>query len=434
MNKILSIFAFIFPAIVYGQHSHQAIAWKPFCTDSKSFIISTIPGPDKTRAELKEIISLQANVMEDTLFMKRLVFMHAGPPSYAWSKIADGLLNGNQYWIRTTSYLHVAIYDALLAASANTVNSKRKAPYEVSSQIKKLTDTNEVYSYPCPHSIAAGAAATILSHLYPNKKDSLLQVTQNFADARVTSGLQYRSDTEAGLKLGMAIAEQVIKKADADGYAELFTDSIPKGREYYSGRPIRRKVNKMKTWILNSPGQFCPPPPPSFEEDMKLLKEYKRNDYGNFASFRWEYSWPWGEVLDQKVLEYHLDRDPLKAAFTYALVSISDYDNQVAHWDGKYTYLRARPDQYDTTFKALFPTPPSPSYPAGHGTMAYTRATVLSYLFPYDRELFFQMAKEANNSRFEAGVHFKSDNDAGETLGRMIGEEIVKRAREMETR
>ncbi len=40
------------------------------------------------------------------------------------------------------------------------------------------------------------------------------------------------------------------------------------------------------------------------------------------------------------------------------------------------------------------------------------------------------MAKEINDSRFEAGVHFKSDNVAGEELGRKIGGEVVKWAKQ----
>ncbi|MEJ7821374.1 MAG: hypothetical protein WKF85_03575 [Chitinophagaceae bacterium] len=39
------------------------------------------------------------------------------------------------------------------------------------------------------------------------------------------------------------------------------------------------------------------------------------------------------------------------------------------------------------------------------------------------------MAKEANDSRFEAGVHYRSDNTAGEALGRKIGAELVRWAK-----
>jgi hypothetical protein len=164
-------------------------------------------------------------------------------------------------------------------------------------------------------------------------------------------------------------------------------------------------------------------------KDIEEMKAFKADNNAQYRAFRWEFSWPWGDVVDQKILEYIFTSNAPKAAFVYALVSISDYDNQIAHWDSKYTYYRARPNQFDTTFASLFTTPASPSYPAGHGTMAYTRAIVLSYLFPYDREQFFEMAKEANHSRFEAGVHYMSDNIAGEALGRKIGEEVVRWAK-----
>ncbi len=39
------------------------------------------------------------------------------------------------------------------------------------------------------------------------------------------------------------------------------------------------------------------------------------------------------------------------------------------------------------------------------------------------------MTKEVNDSRFEAGVHYKSNNAAGEELGRKIGNEVVRWAK-----
>ncbi len=167
------------------------------------------------------------------------------------------------------------------------------------------------------------------------------------ADLRVASGLQYRSDTEAGLALGAAIARQVLARADDDGYERLYTGTIPSGRQYYTGKPLKREYFALRTWALDSPSQFRSPPPPDLEQDMALLKAFKQDDSSRYRSLHWEFSWPWGEVMDQKVLEYGMAASPLQAAYAYALVSISDYDNQVAHWDGKYTYFRARPDQYD---------------------------------------------------------------------------------------
>ena len=39
-------------------------------------------------------------------------------------------------------------------------------------------------------------------------------------------------------------------------------------------------------------------------------------------------------------------------------------------------------------------------------------------------------AKEAAESRFEGGVHFRIDNIVGMDMGQKIGQEIVKRARQ----
>jgi hypothetical protein len=238
--------------------------------------------------------------------------------------------------------------------------------------------------------------------------------------------VQYPSDVEAGFALGVKVGEQVIEKAKRDGYDKAWAGTVPKGQEYYTGKTLKKDLTKMKPWILDSPSQFRSPPPPDIEKDMAEIKRFKPNEASMAKAFKWQFSWPWGDITDQKMFEYHLAYNPPKAAFVYALTSIADYENQLTHWDGKYTYYRARPDQYDTTYKAMFKTPASPSYPAGHGTMAYTRAAVLSYLFPHDKELFYGMAKEVNDSRFESGVHFKSDNAAGEELGRKVGDEIVK--------
>ncbi len=418
-NNIRTIFTVLF-CLFIAQKTVAQQQWKPFYAEIKLATIAPPPGAQQTNNELKEILLLQSK--PDSLLLKQIHYWHAGPPSYVWSSVADNLSDSAAYWIRTYAYMHVAIYDALLAAKAGNTY-KRTAPYQLSSKVKSVGTVSD-YSYPCNHSVAAGAAATVLGYLFPAKKDSLMQVANQVADMRVAAGLQYRSDTKEGLKLGIAIAQQIIKRAMADGHGKFYTDTLPKGRMYYTGKPFKRELHKLKTWVLTSPSQFRSPPPPDIEKDMELLRVFKRTDEGKWKSYRWEFSNPWGEVVAQKVLEYHLT--PLKAAFAYALVGIADYDFMTAHWDGKYTYFRARPDQYDTTFKAISPTPASPSYPAGHGTSAYTNANVLSYLFPYDSALLYRMAEEVNNSRFEAGFHYRSDNEAGKILGEKIGKEIVK--------
>ena len=418
-NQILTIFT-VLCYLFMVQKTVAQQQWKPFYAEIKSATIAAPPGVQQTNSELKEILLLQSK--PDSLLLKQIHYWHAGPPSYVWNAIANNLSDSAAYWIRTEAYMHVAIYDALLEAKAGSAY-KRTAPYQVSAKVKRMGRVSD-YSYPCNYSVAAGAAATVLGYLFPAKKDSLMQVANGVANMRVAAGMQYRSDTKEGLKLGIATAQQIIKRAMTDGYDKFYTDTLPKGRMYYTGKPFKRELHKLKTWVLTSPSQFRSMPPPDIEKDMELMRAFKRTDEGKWKSYRWEFSNPWGEVMNQKVLEYRLN--PLEAAFAYALVGVAGYDFMTAHWDGKYTYFRPRPDQYDTTFKAISPTPASPSYPAGHGTSAYTNANVLSYLFPYDSALFYGMAEEVNNSRFEAGFHYPSDNEAGKILGEKIGKEVVK--------
>lgn len=71
-----------------------------------------------------------------------------------------------------------------------------------------------------------------------------------------------------------------------------------------------------------------------------------------------------------------------------------------------------------------------PSYPSGHATTSSAKARVLGYLFPESARFFTAKAKEAADSRFEGGVHFRIDNEVGLTMGRQVGDEVVKRARQ----
>jgi hypothetical protein len=86
-----------------------------------------------------------------------------------------------------------------------------------------------------------------------------------------------------------------------------------------------------------------------------------------------------------------------------------------------------RPFQYDPEFKPiLVETPNFPGYPAGHTTVAGSIATVLSYLFPQDKNFFVELALECSESRFEGGVHFRTDNEVGLEMGRKVGEKVIE--------
>ena len=103
------------------------------------------------------------------------------------------------------------------------------------------------------------------------------------------------------------------------------------------------------------------------------------------------------------------------------------HDAAIAIFDAKYTYWGIRPNQYDTTYKSLIPTPPFPGYPSGHAVGASTSSAVLGYFFPDDAKWFQQLAKDCADSRFYAGIHFRTDNETGSRMGAEIGKYVVEK-------
>jgi len=120
--------------------------------------------------------------------------------------------------------------------------------------------------------------------------------------------------------------------------------------------------------------------------------------------------------------------NPPRAARIGAIMSVASYDGFVSCWDAKYTYWGIRPNQYDTTYKpAILMTPPFPGYPSGHAAISGVMAEVMSYLFPEEKELYWQKAKDAAESRFQAGIHFRTDNDVALVLGQKVGAKVIDR-------
>jgi hypothetical protein len=96
-------------------------------------------------------------------------------------------------------------------------------------------------------------------------------------------------------------------------------------------------------------------------------------------------------------------------------------------WDAKYAYWQIRPSQLDPEFKPLFPPPNHPSYPAAHGCLSTAAATTLARLFPRDAEAFLALGRQTAEARMWAGIHYRSDIEAGQALGRAVSEQVLAR-------
>jgi hypothetical protein len=131
--------------------------------------------------------------------------------------------------------------------------------------------------------------------------------------------------------------------------------------------------------------------------------------------------------MNKKMFEYNLNANPPRAARLYAAVAVAYYDAFLACFDAKYAYWGIRPDQYDTTYHSLIPTPPFPGYPSGHAVMSGVVGELFTYFFPAEKATFQKIAKDGAESRFQAGIHFRTDNDSGLDLGKKVASKIIEK-------
>jgi hypothetical protein len=192
------------------------------------------------------------------------------------------------------------------------------------------------------------------------------------------------------------------------------------------------------TFLLSSGSEIRPGRPPAFGSDqfnreLAEVKTFPRTFDSNYRAFFWQSpagnASYWFNTASQKIFEYNLHRNAPRAARIYALLGVGFYDTWVASQDAKFEYWSIRPYQADTTITTLYPVPNFPSYPSNASVLSTTSAEVMSYLFPAEAESFRAKAHEAGLSRIWGGIHFRSDIDASEEMGRAVGAKLIDWAR-----
>lgn len=324
--------------------------------------------------------------------------------------------------------LGTAIYDATVATWDSKYTFQRPRPFVADRRVKVLAPKPESPSYPCEYSVAAGVATVIFAHFYPSLADTVNRMAQQLMQSRIAAGVAFPSDTKAGFALGQRIAEKEIEQTKNFVPTIAWDGKRPDKPGIWNGKYAMFPLGgKSKTVVLDSGSQFRPAPPPDFAKDMAELKAFKQTFRSKANAFFYASQNFNDDILNKKIFEYNLSANPPRAARVYAAAAVATYDCFVACWDAKYAYWGIRPDQYDTTYHSLVPTPPFPGYPSGHAVMCGMMAELYSYLFPIDKTYFFKKAKEGAESRFQAGIHFRTDNEVGLELGKKVTALIVQR-------
>jgi hypothetical protein len=253
-----------------------------------------------------------------------------------------------------------------------------------------------------------------------------MKLAERVMESRVAAGLAFPSDTKAGFDLGVNIAKRELEYVKDFPPAVKWDGKRPEGKQIWQGTPMFANAGLSKTVMLKSANQFRPGPPPDFTKDMEELKTFKPGFGSTANAFYFATESFWSDILEKKLFEHNLHLNPPKAALIYATAAMGMYDGFISCWDAKYTYWGTRPDQYDTSFQpVLFFTPPFPGYPSGHAMVGSVMAEILSHFFPSDAAYFRQRAIDGAESRFQGGIHFRTDNEVGLDMGKKVGAWIV---------
>jgi PAP2 superfamily len=312
-----------------------------------------------------------------------------------------------------------------------------------------------------PDAAADQAAHDVLVVLYPAARADL--------DAQLGGELAAIPDGQAkqdGVGVGAAAAKEIVALRASDGSAAAaapFTAGTAPGD--YRPTPPKNAAPMYTSWgavapfLLDGTQSVRPaaPPPVSSPAYAAALDEVRsvgrdssttRTPDQTVAGTFWSSApvWnTWNQVAQQVVTERHAGLAQATAAF--AALDLALADTTIAMYDAKYADHVWRPvtaiqvGAGDPTWNPLTPTAADPSYPGAHSALSSAAATVLTaYFGPHqavsvtsanDRGVtrsfatLSDAADEAGLSRIWAGQHTRIDHEAGQQLGRQVGDVVL---------
>jgi hypothetical protein len=238
--------------------------------------------------------------------------------------------------LRTAAILHLAMFDAV-----NSIERRYK-PY--SRQVAAASGASE-------EAAATAAAGVVLTKLVPNAAIDI--------ETAVTSYLQKISDGEAksaGIKLGQEVAAAILEIRANDGAsaADAYRPKTRPGVYIPTAITIGWALSHATPFVLTSPSQFRPKPPPSLNSeqwarDYNEIKDLGEKNSPKRSALQTEDARFWisvnpgmsHQLARQIVIAKNMDI--VDSAHFMALASMAEADAGIALFDAKYKYEFWRP-------------------------------------------------------------------------------------------
>jgi PAP2 superfamily len=285
-----------------------------------------------------------------------------------------------------------------------------------------------------PDGAAAGAAAAVLTSLFPKDEQA---IAARLSDETAALGSEGRVDFAAGVEIGRAAAAAVISAAKTDRADLTWSGPAPTGPDKWSSRaqpprpPLGPRLGEMRPFFLATGADFRTAGPPAFDSpafrtavtEVRAVADKRTNEQLRIAQY-WEQltgaftAGFWNDVA-RDAISAHGRSEP-DSARILAMVHMVAVDAFIACHDAKYTYWVPRPTQVDPEIPLTIGLPNHPSYPSNHACVSGAVGLALDAQFPDQGGRYFTMARQAGESRIYAGIHYRFDVDDGFVIARKV--------------
>ncbi len=371
---------------------------------------------------------------------------------------------------RIYAYSAIALYEAVLPGMPGGRS--------LQGQVPLLTDLPKATEFPNMNYLVSANEAMyrVAKSVFPNltaaNSEALDNLYKKNNDALVKQVFtpNYQNSKDFGQLVGMA----VIKRANADGFAETRTInySVPPrslNPAYWAPTgsatsPLEPYWGKIKCFAMVKADECEEPLTIAFSttngsafhnEAMEVYNVSRNLTQSQKDIALW---WAdgggtptppghWLAIANKLATSKKLSLG--KAAEMYALLNIGLADAFISCWDAKYKYNLLRPQTYirdfvagGSTWSSFIGTPPFPEYPSGHSVSSGTAAEILTTIFgtvaftddtnadmgmaPRSFNSFYQAADEAAMSRLYGGIHYRVGNENGVKQGKTLGKLVLK--------
>ncbi len=194
----------------------DAGSWMLWNIKDTSAYIAPTPPVHGSEEDAKEIENVKNAVLNITPEQKKAVMYWAGgagteTPAGIWLGIMNTYIKTKpaltfDQVLAIRSGLSTTMADAFIVCWHNKFIYWTMRPNMRDTSIVTVIKTPPFPSYVSGHSTVSAAAATMLSHYFPENKTKWMQMAEEAKNSRLWSGIHFPSDNDAGFSLGTKLA------------------------------------------------------------------------------------------------------------------------------------------------------------------------------------------------------------------------------------